>query len=288
VRVGLIGLSARNARRAAAGADGRTIFATNPVEELAAILPEVRAASDLVVVATAQGDGAPEQLLLGGPDVDVLLMGLDHRSWQAPRFMGKTAVLVAGDRGREIIRVSIHDDGGRLRPALSILSLTEAMVPEDQAVATEVGGVMDRLNEQSRGVMTAWTAKHPAKPIAPWAGATQCAGCHAKEYAIWEKTAHAHAITTLRTIKRDFTKACVYCHVTGWDSPDGGGFADPASTSQLNDVQCEACHGAGAAHIADPSAPYGAVDAPAACTGCHDPANSAEFSYPVYWPRIAH
>ena len=189
-----------------------------------------------------------------------------------------------------------------LRPARDLALAIARLGPDNLAARVPVGpvpqelrvvidclnGVFDRLNEQSRSVMTAWVGSHPARPIAPWVGVMKCAECHTGAFATWKKTAHAHAITTLRDIKRDFTKACVFCHVTGWDAPDGGGFADPASTPGLNDVQCEACHGPGAAHVADPSAPYGAVDTPARCVACHDQANSAEFNYVTYWPRIAH
>ncbi len=88
--------------------------------------------------------------------------------------------------------------------------------------------------------------------------------------------------------KRDYTKICVLCHVTGYGSDVGGGFADPASTPQLIDVQCEACHGPGEAHAKDPSKPYGEMETPGGCQGCHDPDNSAAFDYTTYWAQIAH
>jgi hypothetical protein len=55
--------------------------------------------------------------------------------------------------------------------------------------------------------------------------------------------------------------------VTGWLEP--GGYIDRASTPERLQVQCEACHGPGGAHLIDPqSVPMPATGADA-CIRCH-------------------
>ena len=91
-------------------------------------------------------------------------------------------------------------------------------------------------------------AAAPAGAVDPagyvWAGA--CKECHAAIYASWEKTKHARAITKLDSEQQQ--KDCIQCHVTGAKAlvlEDG----KPLNAG----VQCEACHGPGAAHAADPA-----------------------------------
>jgi hypothetical protein len=102
-----------------------------------------------------------------------------------------------------------------------------------------------------------------AQPAAPagyaWAGA--CKDCHIAIYTSWENTKHARAINRLNS--EDQQKDCIGCHITG------------AKTLVLNNgkpvnagVQCEACHGPGAAHVADPKVLPGKVRE-SSCTACH-------------------
>lgn len=97
-----------------------------------------------------------------------------------------------------------------------------------------------------------------------YAWADSCRKCHEPVYDAWAKTKHASALERLSS--SDQEKECVGCHVTGPKSRVLDG------KKVLNrGVQCEACHGAAAAHVADPSVKSGVVKVPAAalCEGCH-------------------
>jgi len=70
-----------------------------------------------------------------------------------------------------------------------------------------------------------------------YVGAMKCKACHLEQYKSWEATKHAKAMASLKENEKKDAK-CLACHTTG----SGKGAAEGA---QLENVQCEACHGAG-------------------------------------------
>ena len=107
----------------------------------------------------------------------------------------------------------------------------------------------------------AQTAPAPASGYA-WAAA--CQKCHPAEYDSWAKTKHATAFERLSGSEQE--KECVGCHVTGAKEKvvENGKIVNKG-------IQCEACHGAAAAHVADPTVKTGLVVKPPAetCVECH-------------------
>ena len=76
---------------------------------------------------------------------------------------------------------------------------------------------------------------------AGYAWADACKTCHEDVYEAWSRTKHASALDSLSSVEQE--QVCVGCHVTGPKSRVLTG------TRVLNrGVQCEACHGADAAH----------------------------------------
>lgn len=83
------------------------------------------------------------------------------------------------------------------------------------------------------------------KPTAAdFVGADTCKECHVEIHMSWSKTKHARAFERLGRAERE-GGACIKCHVTG--TPEMV-LAEGAKPSQPG-VQCEACHGAGRAHV---------------------------------------
>ena len=107
------------------------------------------------------------------------------------------------------------------------------------------------------------TGPAPA-PGSGYAWAASCEKCHAAEYESWAKTKHATAFERLSS--SDQEKECIGCHVTGAKAKV---FENAKVVNK--GIQCEACHGAAAAHVADPSAKTGLVTkTPAStCEECH-------------------
>lgn len=112
----------------------------------------------------------------------------------------------------------------------------------------------------------------PTAEVSAYAWAGACKDCHKEIHEAWLETKHARAIHRLSGSERK--QACVECHVTGAKA-----LVDDKGVSEANaGVQCEACHGAGAAHVADPAVRVGLVKKPAAavCENCHN-ARSPKF-----------
>lgn len=119
----------------------------------------------------------------------------------------------------------------------------------------------------------------------PYIGSATCGSCHAKAYAAWEKSKHAHAWNTLKAKDKHQDSECVSCHVLGYEQK--GGFADMQTSPQFANVQCESCHGPRRAHTSNPSIKP-PQDPRAACAGCHTPPHSPRFDMESYWQQIKH
>jgi hypothetical protein len=95
-----------------------------------------------------------------------------------------------------------------------------------------------------------------------WSGA--CRDCHADIHAYWEKSKHGRAFGRLHGDNQH--NACVSCHVTG-----KAGRIELDGKLLNAGVQCEACHGPSAAHVANPmDKPPTRLPGAAVCEGCHN------------------
>jgi hypothetical protein len=80
---------------------------------------------------------------------------------------------------------------------------------------------------------------------AKYLGEKTCRKCHIKEYKTWKDTNHAKAFSYL-TDDQKKDPECIQCHTTGHGS---GGFVSMDATPELENVQCEQCHGSGSEHV---------------------------------------
>ncbi|HRT97657.1 MAG TPA: multiheme c-type cytochrome [Planctomycetota bacterium] len=153
-------------------------------------------------------------------------------------------------------------------------------------------------------------------PDTPYIGSAACGKCHPTEYNALKNSPHAKALDPLRkpapdrwdlpAHKRGLTglgrPECLRCHTTGYGRP-GGYPADPGKAetpnpkSEMAGVGCEACHGPGKAHAADPKKPRAihrlAGGCPECsvlpiCRQCHDDANDPDFDHRTALPRARH
>ena len=103
-----------------------------------------------------------------------------------------------------------------------------------------------------------------------------CRDCHKEIYESWQKTKHARAIDRLSGAEQE--QDCIGCHVTGVPRK----VVKDGKVVNLN-VQCEACHGPGAAHAANPTQKGAIAKVPRSevCEHCHN-AKSPRFRGFVY------
>ena len=73
-----------------------------------------------------------------------------------------------------------------------------------------------------------------------YVGAVKCKACHLAEFKACETTKHTKSMDSLKENEKKDPK-CLVCHVTGYGKAAAEG-------SQLEGVQCEACHGPGSGY----------------------------------------
>lgn len=115
-------------------------------------------------------------------------------------------------------------------------------------------------------------------------GESNCRRCHESEYQTLLAHPHARAFATLTKNQRDESPECIRCHVLAYGQ--AGGFVSKASTPELENVQCESCHGMGTKHEAMTAGQ--ATVGPEVCTTCHVPERSPNFNYDEYLKKIVH
>ncbi len=102
-------------------------------------------------------------------------------------------------------------------------------------------------------------------------GSGVCGMCHPKEMAQWESSPHSGSYQALMSARKNNTKECNSCHVTG---EQGLKTRSMQSTSKdLQEVGCEECHGPGGPHRTKPYAQASLYSTKEeSCKRCHDAA----------------
>jgi len=112
VRVGVIGLTRANPALQKAGPDGSTLVVADPAKTLEALLPDLRAASDVVVLLAAMPDGEARVLAATYPGIDVVLGAAGGTVSPEETAEGKTAIRYTGVQGRFLgeVRLALTPD----------------------------------------------------------------------------------------------------------------------------------------------------------------------------------
>jgi hypothetical protein len=132
-----------------------------------------------------------------------------------------------------------------------------------------------------------WPCTAEAPERATYMGVQACQACHEDAWQTYQKTAHAHAWSTLVQAHKQCDASCVGCHVVGFGQP--GGFCRESTHAALVHVGCESCHGPGGEHIRSGGHANKLLHPrPGAevCQGCHTPEHSQAFRFEDYLPRI--
>jgi predicted CXXCH cytochrome family protein len=204
---------------------------------------------------------------------------------------------VVGDHGSELRDVTCeacHGPGGPHNPNAERVDPTTTCVgchDADHSIAFSVEKGLPHIDHfrsvgmsqaQMRARMTAMVDGEAPRPLlafpdGPTVGAEACRSCHKSAYKHWKKSPHANAMQQLELAAKD-NVSCVRCHAT---APQYGGAEETEVQAHRLDesVGCEACHGAGGAHVQSPtkenivglgsSCPECVIES--ICTSCHTP-----------------
>lgn len=141
---------------------------------------------------------------------------------------------------------------------------------DDAAIKAQMSAYYKKVNDANKLEFADRKPKPAPKGEPFYVGIESCSNCHEEPRKVWDQTKHAHAYATLTTQFKEFNLDCVSCHVTGYDKPGG---TTVTHVDDLEDVQCEVCHGPGSQHAAKPEKVHMPVakPGPEVCLTCHHP-----------------
>lgn len=112
------------------------------------------------------------------------------------------------------------------------------------------------------GVLWALSARCEEKAKPKYLGVKKCKGCHSEQFKVWSGLKMAAAFEGLKSDKaKEFSKdaqsdpKCLSCHTVGFGEDSGYKVPDPknkddvAKAENLQNVQCESCHGPGEKYV---------------------------------------
>jgi len=282
---------------------GRRVRFDDPVATFKRLLPEVRAQSDLVVAMGLLSPPTIRRLVAACPDVDVVVSTDDAggsrideggkpviSSGDTQGFIGRTLVMYATQSTYGMNGATVGLDAGkRIASADLFATWLGDSVPDDRVIRDELSRFYDSIGrtQAAQASVPPLFPRDAGRLTGTYVGAARCKSCHAAEHIQWKDTNHASAFKTLLDAHRNYQPRCVVCHVVGYGTPHG--YKLGAADLGLVGVQCEACHGPGAAHVAAPTKSNISRAVPAeVCLECHRPDHSDHFVYADRLPRVVH
>jgi hypothetical protein len=253
-----------------------------------------------VVLLASASRGAALRVVDRTPGIDVVLVGAPSVRGEVVREdvpidrVEGAVVLEPASRLQSVAVVDLVDRGGafaegtagegsRFTARLEQVNGTRA---KSASAAALIAGYDARVDAQNRVRYANRTPMPVADGQPRYVGAQICAGCHAQPTAVWSATRHAHAYPSLTEKHKAFDLDCVGCHVTGYEKPGGSTVTHVAN---LENVQCEVCHGPGSNHVAGGGLKTAIVRKPEAslCVGCHhEPHVQRGWRVEDAWPKI--
>jgi len=123
-----------------------------------------------------------------------------------------------------------------------------------------------------------------------YSGEQRCVICHEREHLQWSLTGHASAFASLHRKAQTNNPECIGCHVTGYGQP--GGYQLGRGPRDMENVQCESCHGPGyqscSAYTGQKTAKKNAAQWKALCVACHTEKESLNFVFPRRFMQVRH
>jgi len=180
------------------------------------------------------------------------------------------------------------DPDRKIRDAYGVFAAIPdtVMIDADGRIVNRLGGWSDGRHPKIARMVLAQMAGVDVPMLLDadgFSGNQVCAVCHPSEAATWQFTSHAVAFDTLVAHGVDHDEKCVSCHVVGFDRP--GGYSLELRQKHLEDVGCEACHGAGGGHVTGKPPP---TDIQGMCKQCHNPTHSMGFEYASFVGKVSH
>jgi predicted CXXCH cytochrome family protein len=254
----------------------------------------------LVVLLASASRGEALRVVDHTPGIDVVLVGAASVRGEVVREdvpidrVEGAVVLEPASRLQSVAVVDLVDRGGAFAEGPSgegsrftaRLEQVGAARVKSATFAALIADYDARVDAQNRVRYASREPMPVAEGQARYVGAQVCAGCHAQPTAVWSATRHAHAYPSLTEKHKAFDLDCVGCHVTGYEKPGG---STVTHVTNLENVQCEVCHGPGSSQVAGGGLKSAIVrkPEPSLCVGCHhEPHVQRGWRVEDAWPKV--
>jgi hypothetical protein len=271
------------------------------------------------------------------PDFYIILCFREDEPPATEVVVGNTFIIRLGHKGKHVGVVGVFPpkkEGGPFEMKYQMVRMDpQYKTPKGQEKGHPILQLMEKYTKELKDddylakygkVPHSTQASLKATPVAgingsAYVGSEACKKCHPNAFAIWAKTDHAKAYSTLAAAKnpslREFDPECIVCHTIGFPYQTGFTNVVPTPslkvpTPHLKNVGCESCHGPCEAHVKRPrnAAIHALInpwkkqpgaDAKAEekrllriegmCIGCHDSENDVNWkALAPKWAKIDH
>lgn len=269
----------------------------DPVFAATSVVGELQKQRCDVIVALAHlGVAGAQELAKSVPGIDIIVAGHGWNRSQKPTYVGKTVLMMSGDKGKYLGELDFAVQNDSLRV------LAGKTVPLSDKVADDLR-LAQLVKEFDNDVIYQFPMESPKALDHFGANSVKtCIRCHRKQYQQWKSTRHYEAWQALVGKKQYHNETCQKCHTTLYGQ--AGGYASVEDTPDMVNVQCVACHRpvtTAEAHLQKfrrrrfPSKNETVVETvdfkpvtEALCLPCHDAQNSPNFTYDAYLERVQH
>lgn len=285
LRIGLIGVFGEKMQMPPQVEPG-TLRIASPLQRVRAIMEKLQPETDLIVVIAHMEFHGARELAQKQDGIDLIVYGHHGRPMRTTRQINGAYLLQVPREGKYVgIATAI------LGPDRRIESLAVKQQPmskefsDDEAVVKLFDAYDINIALKEKSVMPTGVTDPSRTVRKPFVTAGRCKECHEAIFESWRTTRHAAAFDTLIALSRNYDRDCTPCHTTGFYNI--GGFVNAATTPDLVNVQCEACHGNGFDHSAHPGTKTAGL-AHDSCMPCHTEEWSPAFDATAEWRKIAH
>jgi hypothetical protein len=253
----------------------------DPNKALNEVLPDMQSADLRIVCLEGEPTWIDQVAQMYKGQADLFLSG-DRQEGADLEFHSDPPRLNSFDRGRYMGLVTVD-----LTAGAKTFAGTNVPLSDELANAVSIQKLLDETYKPQLKDKFFGTIKGNLTQL--FMPAEYCGDCHAKELAVYNTTAHSHAMETLYNKGQLYNPDCMKCHVT----------YDPAE-DKLMSMNCVTCHtNITEDHVWQATEDPKKVVKPEKpvttytyewCVQCHDPLNSSNFKehWPQYINKIAH
>ena len=267
-----------------------------PLEAISDVRRQIR--HDLFILIVHGSREKIAALVRECPEIDLVIDALSRDTAENPEQKRQPPVVSNNEEGKYVAYVDYQgkNQAGALFSSPVTLRAGVGQVAEDPGIVELLKDYESKraagLLRQSKNALASSTDKALAWEITdgPYIGSRSCNLCHTEINGQWSKTPHAGAMRTLAAKSKENDPDCLACHVTGLEEkdPERASFSVSEVPPFMTGVQCEACHGPGAAHSRDPMGVGMLSVTEKTCVRCHTERTDPDFDYGRDVSRVVH